>query len=234
VYNAGHAIVGGYVGMVFSAMSIDYFPRLAGVIDDELKWKKLVNEQAELVLIILGVVLVLLLTATPLLIRILLSEEFMASQNFIQFAVLAIPLKGLVWAMGYVILAKGNNKLFLTVEIIASLITLSFNLLFYHLYGLTGLGISMSLNYLISSLILISVLKKRYGFQFTFGVYKLLAISILSLVSCLLSLYFLEYPYAYFAEFIIVLATTWFFIYEFNQRISIKSLLVNFKNRLKK
>ena len=231
LYSAGNAIVEGYVGMVFTAMATDYFPRLAGVISDELKWKKLVNEQAELVLIILGIVLVLLITTTPLLIRILLSKEFLASQNFIQFAVLAIPLKGLVWVVGYIILAKGNNKLFLTVEIIANLIILGFNLLFYHFYGLTGLGISLSLSYLISSVFMLFILKKKYDFQFTSGVFKLLIVSFVSLVLCLLSIHFLETLYSYLVEFIIVLLTASFFIYEFNKRISIKSILEKFKNR---
>jgi len=230
LYSAGNAIVEGYVGMVFTAMATDYFPRLAGVISDELKWKKLVNEQAELVLIILGIVLVLLITTTPLLIRILLSKEFLASQNFIQFAVLAIPLKGLVWVVGYIILAKGNNKLFLTVEIIANLIILGFNLLFYHFYGLTGLGISLSLSYLISSVFMLFILKKKYDFQFTSGVFKLLIVSFVSLVLCLLSIHFLETLYSYLVEFIIVLLTASFFIYEFNKRIPIKSIVDKFKN----
>lgn len=231
LYSAGNAIVEGYVGMVFTAMATDYFPRLAGVINDEVKWKKLVNEQAELVLIILGIVLILLLTTTPLLIRILLSKEFMASQNFIQFAVLAIPLKGLVWVVGYIILAKGNNKLFLTVEIIANLIVLGFNLLFYHLYGLTGLGISLSLSYLVSSIFMLTILKRKYDFKFTFGVFKLLFICFLSLLLCLISIHFLESPYLYLAEFMIVLGTISFFVHEFNQRIPIKSIVEKFKNR---
>jgi len=231
LYSAGNAIVEGYVGMVFTAMATDYFPRLAGVISDELKWKKLVNEQAELVLIILGIVLVLLITTTPLLIRILLSKEFLASQNFIQFAVLAIPLKGLVWVVGYIILAKGNNKLFLTVEIIANLIVLGFNLLFYHFFGLTGLGISLILSYLISSFFMLFILKNKYGFQFNFGVYKLLSLSLVTLSLCLLSVHLLENPYMYIAEILIVLFVISYFTYEFNQRISIKSILEKFKNR---
>ena len=231
LYSAGNAIVDGYVGMVFTAMSTDYFPRLAGVINDDSKWKKLVNEQAELVLIILGIVLVLLITTTPLLIKILLSREFMESQSFIQFAVLSIPLKGLVWVMGYIILAKSNNKLFLTVEIIANLIVLGFNLLFYHFYGLRGLGISLTLSYFISVFFMVIILKKKYNFQFTFAVLKLLFISILSLILCLLSICLLKNLYLYIVEFIIVLSTILFFMYELNRRLSFKSIIEKFKER---
>ena len=69
LYNAGNAIVDGYIGMVFTAMSTDYFPRLSALIHDDNKWKRLVNEQAELVVIILSIVLVLLIFTIPILNR---------------------------------------------------------------------------------------------------------------------------------------------------------------------
>lgn len=229
LYSAGSAIVDGYVGMVFTAMSTDYFPRLAGVISDEKKWKKLVNEQAELILIILGIVLVLLITTTPVLIRILLSKEFMASQSYIQFAVLAIPLKGLVWTLGYVVLAKGDNKLFIIIEVIANLIVLCFNLLFYHLYGLSGLGISLSLSYLISTTFMLIILKKKYQFTFYPEVFKLIVISLSSLFFCLLSIAFLTTPYLYIAHIIIVVVTVSYFIVQLNKRINILAIIKKFK-----
>jgi O-antigen/teichoic acid export membrane protein len=167
LYNAGLAIVDGYVGMVFTAMATDYFPRLSGVITDEIKWKQLVNEQAELVLIILSIVLVLLISTTPLLIRVLLSKEFLAAQDFIFWSVLAIPLKGLVWVVGFVVLAKGDNKLFVIVEIGANVLVLCFNLLFYKYFGLSGLGQSLLISYIIVTTLMLFVLKSKYSFQFS-------------------------------------------------------------------
>jgi O-antigen/teichoic acid export membrane protein len=234
LYSAGNAIVEGYVGMVFTAMATDYFPRLASVIHDELKWKKLVNEQAELVLIILGIVLVLLLTTTPLLIRILLSDEFMDSQNFIQFAVLAIPLKGLVWVVGYIILAKGNTKLFLTVEIIANIIVLAFNILFYHFYGLTGLGISLSVSYFIVTFYMLVILKNKFQFIFEKSTYKLLLFSMLTLSLCLISILFITNPFSYIIQITIVIVTLLFYFYELNKRINIKEIVLKIKNRISK
>lgn len=234
LYSAGSAIVDGYVGMVFTAMSTDYFPRLAGVINDEVKWKKLVNEQAELVLIILGIVLVLLITTTPILIRILLSKEFMASQNFIQFAILAIPLKGLAWVLGYIVLAKGNNKLFITVEIIANLIVLIFNLLFYHFFGLTGLGISLSLSYLIVTAYMLIILKRKYEFEFHVPTYKLLFVSILSISLCLMSIFLIPKPYCYLLQFLIVLFTVSYYFFELNKRINLKTIIEKVRSFIKK
>lgn len=234
LYNAGLAIVDGYVGMVFTAMATDYFPRLAGVIGEDAKWKQLVNEQAELVLIILSMVLVLLISTTPILIRILLSKEFIAAQDFILWAVLAIPLKGLVWVLGFIILAKGNNKLFLIVEIIANVLVLIFNILFYKYYGLIGLGVSLLIGYAIVTVMMLSVLKVKYNFQFFKGVYGILLFSMISLALCISSIYGFGYPKAYFFQAIIVMITLGYSLYELNRRMNLKEILVKFKSKLSK
>lgn len=234
LYNAGLAIVDGYVGMVFTAMATDYYPRLSGVIHEEGRWKQLVNEQAELVLIILSIVLILLVSTTPLLIRVLLSKEFLAAQDFIFWAVLAIPLKGLAWVIGFVILAKGDNKLFLTIEIIANLIVLLFNLLFYKYYGINGLGVSMVVSYFLSTAVMVFVLHSKYQYQFSKEVFGLLFKALLAISLCLVCIKLLGYPKAYFVEAGIVTITISYNIYELNKRMNLKEILINLKSKIKK
>lgn len=234
LYNAGQAIVEGYVGMVFTAMATDYFPRLSGVIADDSKWKQLVNEQSELVIIILSIVLVLLISTTPILIRILLSKEFMASQDFILWAVLSIPLKGLVWVTGFVILAKGHNKLFLIVEVVTNVILLALNLVFYHFYGLNGLGISIIISYFIFTIIMVAVLKSKYGFNFSSDVVMLTLKGMIALSLCLASIKFLGFPNAYYVEAVIVLITISYSLYELNKRVNLKGILLYVKDKIKR
>lgn len=232
LYNAGLAIVDGYVGMVFTAMSTDYYPRLAGVIHQESRWKQLVNEQAELMMIILSMVLVLLISTTPLLIRILLSKEFMAAREFIFWAVLAIPLKGLVWVIGFVMLAKGDNKLFLIVEIIANLVVLGLNILFYKYLGIDGLGISLLVSYSISIIFMLMILRSKYEFRFSREVYRLLFVVLLSLSLCLAAIKLLGYPNAYFVEAALVLLTFAFCLTELNKRMNLKEVMLTVKSKL--
>lgn len=234
LYSAGNAIVEGYVGMVFTAMATDYFPRLSVVITDELQWKKLVNEQAELVLIILGIVLILLLSSAPILIRILLSKEFLASSDYITWAVLAIPLKGMVWVLGYIVLAKGNNKLFLTVEIIANLTVLLFNVLFYKWFGLKGLGISLIISYAISSTAMLIIINSKYNFQFSKHLFILLFVNMFSLLICLLSINYLKNLFNYIIEVGIVLITIGYNLFQLNNRINIKSVIKSFNDKFRK
>lgn len=232
LYNAGLAIVDGYVGMVFTAMSTDYFPRLSSLIHDEKQWRQVVNQQAELVLIILGIVLVLLLSTTPILIRLLLSKSFLPAQDFIFWAVLAIPLKGLVWVLGFIILAKGDHQLFLIVEVAANLLLLLFNILFYTAHGINGLGVSMLVSYTVFITMMIAVLRAKYNFHFDKQVYVLLAKDMIPLGLCMVCIYTLGYPNAYFIEAIIVVLTLWMCYQELQRRMDLKGIWTQLKTKI--
>ena len=225
LYSSAMTIVGTYVGMVFSAMGTDYFPRLSGVIHDECKWKLLVNQQAEMVILILGPILAVLLATAPLLIRIILSVNFLPIIDFLTWAVLGLLLKGVVWVMGFVLIAKGDNKLFLGTETIGSIYTLGLNVLFYHFYGLKGLGISMFLSYLVSVIMMSIVLKLKYDFQFTKNFMGIVILFFILLIAALWGILQLGFPYAYFTGSLVTLLSIGFAIFGLNRRLDLLGLL---------
>jgi len=57
LYNAGFMIINTYVGLVFTAMATDYYPRLAGVANDVSKTNTTINQQIEIAIIILAPIL---------------------------------------------------------------------------------------------------------------------------------------------------------------------------------
>ncbi len=57
LYNAGFAIIGTYVGMIFTAMGTDYFPRLSEVASNNMESRVLINQQAEIAVLILAPIL---------------------------------------------------------------------------------------------------------------------------------------------------------------------------------
>jgi O-antigen/teichoic acid export membrane protein len=147
---------------------------------------------------------------------------------------LAIPLKGLVWVLGFIILAKGNNRLFLIVEVIANVLVLIFNILFYKYYGLIGLGVSLLISYAIVTVMMLSVLKIKYDFQFFKGVYGILIFSMFSLALCISSIYGFGYPKAYSFQAIIVVITFGYSLYELNRRMNLKEILFKLKSKISK
>ncbi len=231
LYSAGMSIMGGYIGMVFTAIGTDYFPRLSAVINDKEKWQEVVHHQAELVLIILSIVLTLLVVTSPILIRVLLSKEFLDTRNFIIISSLSIPLKGLVWVLGFVVLSKGDNRLFFITELLANSWFLVFNLLFYYYYSIDGLAISMVLSYFISILMMLFVMKRFYNFYLEKDIFLLLIKGILPLVALVLIYIFIEGFLQIGLLVLISLLTLIYQFYELNKRLDIvefiKSKIVN-------
>ena len=92
----------------------------------------------------------------------------------------------------------------------------------------------MIVSYVIFIFIMITVLKSKYGFQFSKEVIGLLIVALFSLTLCLICIKWLGYPNAYFAEAIIVSLTIIYSVFELNKRINLKSVLVYLKTKTKR
>ena len=65
IFTAGYAIINTYVGMVFTAMSTDFYPRLAAVNHDNGKCREIVNQQGEIGALIMAPMLILAILFIP-------------------------------------------------------------------------------------------------------------------------------------------------------------------------
>jgi len=231
LYNAGMSIIDGYVGMIFVAIGTDFFPRLSATINDEVRWKTIANQQSELMLIILGPLLLLILATAPILIKVLLSNEFLPVVSFVILAVVAIIFKALVWVQGYIVIAKGQNKLFLLTEVIGSCFFLFISILMFKSYGIKGLGIAMIVSYFFSLLMLITVLKWKFDFTFPIVVVRLAIIYLALILLAISAIYVLDFPNAYASGLVIFIVSVVISYFELDKRMDIKTIIGNFKNR---
>ena len=78
LFNAGFAIINTYVGMIFTAISVDYFPRLTTVSHNDIEVRNTVVQQAILSVLIITPIIVIFLTFAPFIIKILYSKDFIA------------------------------------------------------------------------------------------------------------------------------------------------------------
>ncbi len=166
LYTAGFAIVNGYVGLIFTAMGTDYYPRLAGVNKDNQKCKEMINQQAEIAILIIAPIIMIFLLIAPYAITLLYSNQFTPITGFMQWAMLGMIFKAISWSMGYLIIAKGESKLFTKTTLFFNSVFLINDILFYYIFGLTGLGIAFAINYFIHLFGLYIITNKKYKFTF--------------------------------------------------------------------
>lgn len=224
LYGAGFAILNTYVGMVFTAMGTDYYPRLSMLINDNINFKLVVNQQAEIATLILTPIVLLFLLFVDIVIFVLYSKQFILIDKMMYYAVLGILFKAASWSVSYIFISKGDNGLYLINEILKNIYFVILSLVGYKYYGLTGLGVAFSVSYLIYMLQVYIFAKKKYLFLYNKAFVKMFFIQLLIVFACFNVVMLLSKPYVYLYGLILFIISLIYSIREVEKRVDIKSL----------
>ena len=164
-YQAGFTLVTRYVGLIFIAMSTEYYPRLASVHNDREQLSLQVSRQMESSLLMLLPIVTLFLVLQNWIIPLLYKSDFVAVASYTTWAMPGVVFKAISWSLGFILLAKGEGKLFLITELISDVTSIVINILLYLNLGLEGLGIAYTLNFMIYTTYMWIISCKRYGFM---------------------------------------------------------------------
>lgn len=166
LFNAANGITIQYAGVVFAAMAMDYFPRLSAASKDHGLMESIINKQQEIVALIATPLSILLIATAPIVIRLLLTPEFMPSMTLMKWLGASILLKAIAYPLGYVTLAKDNQKLFFWLEaIICNVLYIGLSLIFYYFYGLIGLGYAAVIEQAFCVILYLAVNYRAYSFK---------------------------------------------------------------------
>ena len=185
LFQAGFAIMTTYVGMVMNAIGTDYYPRLAAINRDNAKCREAVSQQGEIGTMILAPMLTVCLVFMPFVLELLYSDSFLTANEYVSWACLGMMLRLAAWVISYLFVAKAESKLFLMIELSANAYYLVFSLLGYKFFGLSGLGITFALQYVIYFLQCYFIARKRYDFKFSHSFIKCYGAQLLLVVACL-------------------------------------------------
>ena len=231
LYTAGFALIFSYVGLIFTAMATDYFPKLSGVANDNKKAILLINQQAEIGILILAPILTIFLILINGIVIILFSAKFIPVNEMIHWAALGMYFKMASWAIAFILLAKGESKLFFWNELVVNIYMLALNILGYYWKGLDGLGISFLISYFLYFLQVYYLSKYKYKFRFNKSFIKIFGIQLLIGIMCFCLMKFVEAPYSYYIGIIFILLSSWYSLKELDKRMDIKNILLKFKKK---
>lgn len=165
LFQAANSITNQYSGVVFTAMMLDFFPRLSAAAKDNDLIRTIVNRQMEIVALIACPLLCLLILTSPLVISILLTDNFMPILPLMRWLGAGVMLKALMYPLGYIAFAKDNRKLFFWLEgVFGNLLFLGLSCLFYYYFGLIGLGYSLIADCSVCFAAYYIVNRKFYGY----------------------------------------------------------------------
>lgn len=225
LYAAGFAIIGTYVGMVFTAMGTDYYPRLSSVANDNTKSRELINQQAEVAILILAPILAVFLVFINWVVILLYSTKFVAVNEMIHWAALGMYFKAASWSVAFILLAKGASQLFFWNELLANLYVLVFNIVGYKIAGLEGLGISFMAAYFLYLLQVFFLAKIKYEFFLNKIFYKVAGLQFLLGLLCFAIMRSLSSPWTYILGSVLILISVLFSFNELDKRMELRALL---------
>lgn len=167
LYTAGSVILTIYIGMIFTALGTDFYPRLAAVNANNERCSEVINQQGEIALLIIGPIVMGCIIFMPFLIRLIYSEAFMPACNFILWAVPGVMLRAASVVVAYIFLAKAEAKLYIINDVFSALYGLVLRIGGYYLWGLDGVGIAYVLLYVIYAIQVYLIARHRYKFQYS-------------------------------------------------------------------
>jgi PST family polysaccharide transporter len=189
LYQAAASISGNNVGLILAALAADYFPRLSALGGDRERAQDLVNQQVRVMLLLGGPLLIALVAAAPLALQVLYSSKFVPASPLLQYQAAGDALKLMTWALGYVLVVKGEAFRFALLEASFALVALILSFLFSERLGLEGYGIAWLCTNLLYTCLLIYVCRKWHGIavawsnRLLLGCYVLTALLLIGVAS---------------------------------------------------
>lgn len=167
LYQAAWTLGGLYVGFILQAMGADFYPRLTGSINDHPVSNRLVNEQTLVGLLIAGPGVLGTLTFAPLVITLLYSAKFGGAVAILRWICLGATLQVVTWPLGFIIVAKGNQKVFFLAEFAWTVVAIALAWICLKEYGLEGAGIAFFGSYIFHGFLTYWIARWLTGFTWS-------------------------------------------------------------------
>lgn len=166
-YQSAWALAGMYATVVLQAMGADFYPRLAGVASDDRECNRLVNEQAQVSLLLSGPGLIATLTLAPLVIAIFYAPKFEAAVEPLRWICLGMALRVLSWPLGFIIVAKAQQVRFIAVEVLATTVHVGLAYAGTKLYGVRGAAMAYLGLYVVHCTVIYCLIRRTTGFRWS-------------------------------------------------------------------
>jgi antigen flippase len=167
LYQSAWALGGMYVGFILQAMGSDFYPRLTVVANDHHECNRLVNEQAQIGLLLAGPGVIGTLTFAPVVIAVFYATTFSGAVNPLRWICLGMALRVIAWPMGYILLAKGARALFFWTEVAATVVHVGAAFVLVRLFGLPGATMAFFALYAWHGLLIYFIVRRLTGFTWS-------------------------------------------------------------------
>lgn len=220
LYGAGTSIVDGYLGLIFTAIATDYFPRLAAT-DNNDEMNGAVKRQAEISMLMFAPIVVGFIVFLKPIIILLYSDKFLPIENMMYLAMGATIIKALGWALSFTVLAKAKPIYFFFNEVCAMLYSVPMKLAAYKIWGLTGFGVAILVTYILYLVQMIFVSRRLFGTRIDWNMWKICIFSCLLIFGAMIIKMYGSQTMSYIFGSVFFVVTSVYAFFELNNRVDL-------------
>jgi PST family polysaccharide transporter len=148
-------------------MGTDFYPRLTAVAKEHDECNRLVNEQAEVGLLAACPGVLTTLAFAPLVIHLFYSAKFWPAVEILRWFCLGMMLRVASWPMGFILLARGEGKLFFWTELVTNLVSVGLAWIGIKYFALNGIGMAFFMTYMFYIILIYGVVRRLCGFRWS-------------------------------------------------------------------
>ena len=164
-FQAASALSMVYAGFVLQAMGTDFFPRLTAVAKDNRRCNQLVNEQAEISILLALPGILATLALAPWVIHLFYSSAFDKAAEILCWQVTGTFLQVNSWPMGYILVAKGRGSAIFWTDLASYSIYVGLAWVGLKFFGLPGVGMAFLGLYAFHWAFIYLIARKMSGFR---------------------------------------------------------------------
>lgn len=139
-FQTGSTVLLRYVGVFFTAIAMEFYPRVARVADNRRRTSLFVNHEIITVLRIGAPLLCLLVLTAPLLIRLLYTPAFLPAVPFVALAAIGMAPRVVAWCISYVLISRSDGRVYILTEVLSVVYYVVLVVVGYRLAGVAGFG----------------------------------------------------------------------------------------------
>ncbi len=166
-YQAAWVLGGIYASFILHAMGVDFYPRLTAAADSNEECSRLVNEQARVSLLLAAPGVLATLTFAPLVMVVFYSPAFQPASDLLRWICLGMMLRIIAWPMGFIVLARGAQKIFFWTEVAATTVNVGLAYILVRTVGLDGAGMAFFGLYVWHSVLIYVIVRRIAGFRWS-------------------------------------------------------------------
>lgn len=166
LYTCGYTVIVSYASYIFTAMEVDFFPRLSAAAHDAKRYNHIINQQIEVCALLVAPLLSLMALFMPHMLHLLYAHSYHDAIPMAVCATMLMYFKAFFGPVEYLALAKGDSKMYMFVELCYDIVIAIAIPFAYSRYGLLGCGIALSVIGLLNLVFVYSLYSWKYKFSF--------------------------------------------------------------------